>query len=78
MAESDVSVVVRLPATVKLPDKVATLMKDVGFDRAGLIKAIKELRGGASVKDQNAEAKEDSQESHREEGWCRGYTWHKN
>ncbi len=32
-------------------------MKDVGFDRTGLVKAIKELRGGVSVKDQNAEAK---------------------
>jgi len=32
-------------------------MKDVGFDRAGLIKAIKELRGGTPVTDANAEAK---------------------
>jgi ATP-dependent Clp protease ATP-binding subunit ClpB len=46
-----------LLALLATKDKVATLMKDVGFDRAGLIKAIKELRGGASVKDQNAEAK---------------------
>ena len=38
-------------------DKVSSLMKDVGFDRAGLIKAIKELRGGTSVTDANAEAK---------------------
>src|SRR5690606_22537928 len=38
-------------------DKVSTLMKDVGFSRQGLVAAIKELRGGASVKDQNAEAK---------------------
>lgn len=38
-------------------DKVSTLMKDVGFEKATLIKAIKELRGGTSVTDQNAEAK---------------------
>ncbi len=38
-------------------DKTATIMKEVGFERSGLIKAIKELRGGNSVTDQNAEAK---------------------
>ncbi len=38
-------------------DKIATIMKEVGFERSGLIKAIKELRGGTSVTDQNAEAK---------------------
>ncbi|GIL22673.1 MAG: chaperone protein ClpB [Bacteroidota bacterium] len=38
-------------------DKVAALMKDAGFEKNSLIKAIKELRGGASVTDQNAEAK---------------------
>ena len=38
-------------------DKAATLMKDAGFERASLLKAIKELRGGARVTDQNAEAK---------------------
>jgi ATP-dependent Clp protease ATP-binding subunit ClpB len=38
-------------------DKVATIMRDAGFERASLIKAIKELRGGSSVTDQNAEAK---------------------
>jgi ATP-dependent Clp protease ATP-binding subunit ClpB len=38
-------------------DKVASLMKAVGFDRSSLIKAIKELRGGSTVTDQNAEAK---------------------
>jgi ATP-dependent Clp protease ATP-binding subunit ClpB len=38
-------------------DKVASLMKDTGFERGGLIKAIKELRGGSTVTDQNAEAK---------------------
>ncbi|NOS55205.1 MAG: ATP-dependent chaperone ClpB [Cyclobacteriaceae bacterium] len=46
-----------LLALLATKDKVATLMKDVGFDRTGLVKAIKELRGGTSVKDQNAEAK---------------------
>jgi ATP-dependent Clp protease ATP-binding subunit ClpB len=38
-------------------DKVAALMKDAGFEKGSLIKAIKELRGGTSVTDQNAEAK---------------------
>jgi ATP-dependent Clp protease ATP-binding subunit ClpB len=38
-------------------DKVSTIMKDAGFDRSALIKAIKELRGGSSVTDPNAEAK---------------------
>ncbi len=38
-------------------DKTASVMKDAGFERAGLVKAIKELRGGSSVTDQNAEAK---------------------
>ncbi|HEY8510881.1 MAG TPA: ATP-dependent chaperone ClpB [Cyclobacteriaceae bacterium] len=38
-------------------DKVATIMNDVGFTRKGLIAAIKELRGGTTVTDQNAEAK---------------------
>ena len=38
-------------------DKVASLMKDAGFARQELIKAVKELRGGSSVTDQNAEAK---------------------
>jgi len=38
-------------------DKVASIMKDAGFERNTLIKAIKELRGGANVTDQNAEAK---------------------
>jgi ATP-dependent Clp protease ATP-binding subunit ClpB len=38
-------------------DKVASIMKDAGFEKSGLIKAIKELRGGTSVTDQNAEAK---------------------
>src|SRR5687768_6472672 len=46
-----------LLAILQAKDKVSSLMKDAGFDRSGLIKAIKELRGGASVTDANAEAK---------------------
>jgi ATP-dependent Clp protease ATP-binding subunit ClpB len=46
-----------LLALLQTKDKVSTLMKDAGFERAGLIKAIEELRGGSSVTDQNAEAK---------------------
>ncbi|HEY3402267.1 MAG TPA: ATP-dependent chaperone ClpB [Ohtaekwangia sp.] len=38
-------------------DKVSAIMKDAGFDRSSLIKAITELRGGSKVTDQNAEAK---------------------
>lgn len=38
-------------------DKVSSFMKDVGFGKQELIKAIKELRGGSSVTDQNAESK---------------------
>ncbi len=38
-------------------DKVGQLMKDAGFVKVELIAAIKELRGGNSVTDQNAEAK---------------------
>lgn len=38
-------------------DKVASTMKDVGVERSALIKAIKELRGGSTVTDQNAESK---------------------
>lgn len=38
-------------------EKVAALLKDVGFDRKGLIAGIKELRGGSKVTDQNAESK---------------------
>ena len=38
-------------------DKIASIMKDAGFERKSLIKAIKELRGGSSVTDQNAESK---------------------
>ncbi|MEM7109962.1 MAG: Clp protease N-terminal domain-containing protein, partial [Bacteroidota bacterium] len=38
-------------------EKVAALMKDTGFENTALIETIKELRGGDSVKDQNAESK---------------------
>ncbi|HET7180501.1 MAG TPA: ATP-dependent chaperone ClpB [Chryseosolibacter sp.] len=46
-----------LLALLHSKDKVSAVMKDVGFERAGLVKAIRELRGGASVTDPNAEAK---------------------
>jgi ATP-dependent Clp protease ATP-binding subunit ClpB len=39
------------------PGKVAALLRDVGFDDAGLKAAIVELRGGSTVTDQNAEGK---------------------
>lgn len=42
---------------VSVGDKVSQTLKDVGFERKSLIAAIKELRGGDTVKDQNAEAK---------------------
>ncbi len=38
-------------------DKVAGLLKDVGFEKKGLLVAITELRGGSTVTDQNAEGK---------------------
>ncbi len=41
-------------------DNVAGLMKDVGFNEKHLKMAIKELRGGEKVTDQNAEAKYNS------------------
>lgn len=43
-------------------EKVAALMKEVGFGKKELIEAIKELRGGSSVTDQNAESKYQSLE----------------
>jgi len=46
-----------LLALFSTKDKVASIMRDAGFEKAALIKAIKELRGGAKVTDQNAEAK---------------------
>jgi ATP-dependent Clp protease ATP-binding subunit ClpB len=42
---------------LKAGDKTSSLLKDTGFAEKDLIKAIKELRGGDSVKDQNAESK---------------------
>ncbi len=38
-------------------DKVAELLKELGFTKKHLIEAINELRGGRSVTDQNAESK---------------------
>lgn len=52
-----VSVEHLLIALLATKDKVSSVMKDAGFERAGLLKAIKELRGGSTVTDQNAEAK---------------------
>lgn len=46
-----------LLALLSTKDKTSALMKDVGFDRASLLKAIKELRAGSTVNDPNAEAK---------------------
>lgn len=46
-----------LLAILASKDKAGLLLRDVGFERNTLIKAIKELRGGATVTDQNAEAK---------------------
>jgi ATP-dependent Clp protease ATP-binding subunit ClpB len=38
-------------------DKVSGVLKDAGFERKSVLKAITELRGGSKVTDQNAEAK---------------------
>lgn len=46
-----------LLALLATKEKTSAVMKDAGFERATLIKAIKELRGGSTVTDQNAEAK---------------------
>ena len=46
-----------LLALLASKDKVSALLKDAGFDRKGLLKAVNELRGGSKVTDQNAEAK---------------------
>jgi ATP-dependent Clp protease ATP-binding subunit ClpB len=51
-----------LLALLSTKDKVSNLLKDAGLERNALIKAIKELRGGNSVTDQNAEAKYQSLE----------------
>ena len=46
-----------LLALLSTKDKVSSFMKDAGFVKQELIKAVKELRGGSSVTDPNAEAK---------------------
>ncbi|MEJ1241274.1 ATP-dependent chaperone ClpB [Chryseolinea sp. T2] len=46
-----------LLAVLSSKDKASGLLKDAGVDRSALIKAIKELRGGSKVTDQNAESK---------------------
>ncbi len=51
-----------LLALLNTKDKVASVMKDAGFERSTLLKAIKELRGGSKVNDPNAEAKYKSME----------------
>ena len=46
-----------LLAVVEGNDDVSRVLKDAGFYKKELIEAIKQLRGGQSVKDQNAESK---------------------
>jgi ATP-dependent Clp protease ATP-binding subunit ClpB len=46
-----------LLALLSSKDKISSLLKDAGFDRKSVLKAITELRGGSKVTDQNAEAK---------------------
>ncbi|MCI0750302.1 MAG: AAA family ATPase, partial [Flammeovirgaceae bacterium] len=46
-----------LLALLTLKDKASSVLKDSGLERGPLVKAIKELRGGSTVTDQNAEAK---------------------
>jgi ATP-dependent Clp protease ATP-binding subunit ClpB len=46
-----------LLAILSSKDKASSLLKDAGVDRNTLVKAIKELRGGSKVTDQNAESK---------------------
>jgi len=53
-----------LLAMLSSKDKASQLLKDAGVDRAGLIKGIKELRGGSKVTDQNAESKYKSLEKY--------------
>jgi ATP-dependent Clp protease ATP-binding subunit ClpB len=52
-----VSVEHLLLALLDTKDKVSSIMKDAGFEKSALLKAIKELRGGSKVTDQNAETK---------------------
>jgi ATP-dependent Clp protease ATP-binding subunit ClpB len=51
-----------LLALAEQSDAVGKLLAQYGISRKGLVTAIKELRGGQSVKDQNAEAKYQSLE----------------
>lgn len=46
-----------LLALLASKDKISALLKDAGFDRKSVLKAVNELRGGSKVTDQNAEAK---------------------
>ncbi|MDL5046381.1 ATP-dependent chaperone ClpB [Oscillatoria amoena NRMC-F 0135] len=46
-----------LLALLASKDKASIILHDAGFERAALLKAIKELRGGSKVTDPNAEAK---------------------
>ncbi|HTE32372.1 MAG TPA: Clp protease N-terminal domain-containing protein, partial [Chryseolinea sp.] len=46
-----------LLAILASKDKISSVLKDAGVERPRLIKAIKELRGGSKVTDQNAESK---------------------
>jgi len=46
-----------LLALLDSSDKTGQIMKENGFERKSLLKAIRELRGGQQVRDQNAEAK---------------------
>ncbi|MEJ7645089.1 MAG: ATP-dependent chaperone ClpB [Chryseolinea sp.] len=46
-----------LLALLSSKDTVSAILKDSGVERSGLIKSIKELRGGSKVTDQNAESK---------------------
>lgn len=46
-----------LLAILEAKDKTATVLKEVGFNKKDLIKAVEELRGGNKVQDQNAESK---------------------
>lgn len=46
-----------LLALLHTKDRASAALRDAGFERGPLIKAIRELRGGSSVTDQNAESK---------------------
>jgi ATP-dependent Clp protease ATP-binding subunit ClpB len=53
-----------LLAMFSVNDKTTTLLRDSGVERAPLLKAIQELRGGYQVSDPNAEAKYKSLEKY--------------